>query len=406
MQGFSDLLSRADWLDAARIRRIVLIFAVLIVASLGFDVWQHTRAGVTAADGDQLGRDFVNYWAGGHLAAGGAAARIYDINSFVAWQRAHTAANAQFKWFSYPPVTLLLCLPLAGLGFVAGYIAWLAAGALANAALLAQPLGLARAWLAALVAPAAYVNAISGQNGAFTAAFMGGGILMLKDRPLLAGALLGALCIKPHLALLVPVALAAGGHWRAFFAAGLTVLGLTALSFFLFGAQAWSGFLHNAPINALLLEHGDNFWHRMPTVFAMMRLLGVSIAGAWTAQIGSAAGAAVLVALAWRNNTSLTLRGTVLIVASFLATPYAWDYDLVWLTFAVAWMAAEAARTGFRPFEKIMLALTIAMPLLLSPIGSYTHVQIGPLVLWAMLALVARRTLPYRTQSLSARQPA
>ena len=141
MQGFSDFLSRADWLDAPRIRRIVLVFTILIVAHQGMDIWLHTRAGLTAADGEQLGRDFVNYWAGGHLAAKGEAARIYDIQNFVAWQRAHTALNAQFKWFSYPPVTLLLCLPLAGLGFLAGYAAWMAAGALANTALLARHLG-------------------------------------------------------------------------------------------------------------------------------------------------------------------------------------------------------------------------------------------------------------------------
>src|ERR1700744_2183526 len=121
--------------------------------------------------------------------------------------------------------------------------------------------GWSSAWLAGLAAPAAYVNAMSGQNGAFTAALMGGGILLLEKRPLMAGTLLGALCIKPHLALLVPIALAAGGHWRAFFAAGLTALALTGLSFLLVGAQASTGVLQNAPINMLLLEHGDNFWH-------------------------------------------------------------------------------------------------------------------------------------------------
>ena len=62
-------------------------------------------------------------------------------------------------------------------------------------------------------------------------------------------------------------------------------------------------------------------------------------------------------------------------------------------------------REGFRPFEKIVLALTLVMPLVLSPIGFFAHVQIGPLVLWAMLVLVARRTLPYQAQSLSVAQP-
>ena len=52
-------------------------------------------------------------------------------------------------------------------------------------------------------------------------------------RPVLAGALLGALVIKPHLALLVPFWLAAGGQWRAFAAAAASAAGLLVL--------AWAG---------------------------------------------------------------------------------------------------------------------------------------------------------------------
>lgn len=400
MAGILDFLSRADWLDAARIRRITLVFVVVIAAVLAGDIWLHTRAGLTDIDGDQLGRDFVNYWSAGHLAASGNPGRIYDIQKFFDWQRAHTAANAGFKWFSYPPMTALLCLPLAAVGFVSGYVLWLAAGALANALLLAQSLGWRQAWLAALAAPAAYMNAMSGQNGAFTAALAGGGILLLETRPLLAGALLGTLCIKPHLALLIPVALAAGGRWRAFAAAGATAVALCAASYLLFGAHTWSAFLHNAPMNRLLLEQDRPLWHRMPTVFAAVRLMGGSIAMGYAAQIASALAAAWLVVRVWGASASLTLRGAVLILATFLATPYAWDYDLVWLTLAVVWIAMEANRDGFRSWEKLALALTIVMPVLLSPIAVYTPLQIGPLVLWVMLALSARRALSARPDPL------
>ena len=405
MRGFADFLSRADWLDAARVRRIAVVMALTFTFALAADIWLHMRMGVTNAAGEQLGRDFVNYWAGGHLAAQGAASRVYDIHGFLAWQRAHTAANAEFKWFSYPPMTLLFCLPLAGLGFVAGYGAWLVAGTVSNAALLSKTLGWRHAWLAALAAPAAYINAISGQNGAFTAALVGAGLLLLEERPLVAGIFLGALCIKPQLALLVPVALAAGGYWRAFFSSGVTALALCALSLLLFGEQSWIAFLHNAPLNGLLLENSTDFWHRMPTIFAAARLLGTNIAAAWIAQAISALGAAALVALVWRVQTSLAMRGATLIFATFLATPYAWDYDMIWLTFAVAWMAHEAMREGFRSYEKFMLALTMTLPLLLSPIGKFTGLQIAPLVLWLMLALAVRRALPYLTGAVSATQP-
>jgi len=55
--------------------------------------------------------------------------------------------------------------------------------------------------------------------------------------------LLGLLCYKPHLALLVPVALAAGGHWRAFGAAAVTVAVVVGLSVALFGVEPWRAYL-------------------------------------------------------------------------------------------------------------------------------------------------------------------
>jgi hypothetical protein len=392
-------LAQAEWLDGPRLRRIALVGGLVVLAALAVDVWLHTRAGVTAPDGEQLGRDFVNYWAGGHLAAQGRAGQAYDIKGFLAFERAHTAANANFKWFAYPPTTLLLCLPLAAFGFFAAYVAWLAAGTLACFVLLRRTLDARLALLASFAPPAAFMNAISGQNGQFSAALLAGGVLLLEQNPLLAGGLFGAMVFKPHLALLVPVALAAGGYWRAFAAAAGTALVCILLSILLFGPGIWSDFAHNAPINARLMEYGVNFWHRMPTVFSAARLAGLTTSAAYGLQIVSCVGAAILVAWIWRRATVPALRGAALIVAVFLATPYAWDYDMISLTFAAAWLAAEGQRQGFLSWEKTALALLLAMPLLVSPLASHTPFQMGPWILWAMLLLIARRAV------ISHRQP-
>jgi hypothetical protein len=397
MHGFLAFLSRADWLDAARIRRIALIFGVLALGATGADAWLHTRAGLTDAQGVQLGRDFVNYWAGAHLAAEGHAAGVYDIDGFLKIQHAHTAANAQFKWYSYPPTTLLLTLPLALMDFVSALVVWLLAGILAFAALLARALGRRWGLLAAFATPASFMNAISGQNGQFSAVLLGGGIAFLERRPWLAGMLIGLLCYKPHLAILVPFALAAGGYWRSFAAAAATAAVLIAASFFQFGPQTWQAFLHNAPLNALLMEYGVNFWHRMPTMFAAARLAGLGIGAAWAIQAVSALVVCGLTIKVWRSGASVERKGAVLILATFLATPYAWDYDLVILTLAVVWLAAEAARRGFQPWEKIALAATIIAPLIFSPLGEATHIQIGPLVMGWLLWLAARPVLARRS---------
>ncbi len=69
---------------------------------------------------------------------------------------------------------MLLSLPLAGLPFLTGLGVWLAAGWALTARLLSGDLGWKLAIAAAIGAPAAYINAGSGQNGAFTAVFAGG----------------------------------------------------------------------------------------------------------------------------------------------------------------------------------------------------------------------------------------
>jgi hypothetical protein len=382
-------LADAPWLTEQRIRRVALIFAGLTLVTLAGSAWFHTRAGVTSAAGEYLGADFINYWAGAHLAAHGHAAAAYDIDGFMAWQRAHSASNAQVKWYSYPPTALLLSLPLALFGFKTGLVAWLVAGWGVCFLLLKRILSWPAAMLASFAAPASFINALSGQNGQFSAALLCGGVLLLDSNPLMAGLLFGLLCFKPHLAILVPVALAAGGYWRAFAASAITALAVTAASLLLFGDGAWLAFLHNAPLNTWLMEQNTGLWHRMPTVFAMTRFLGGPVIAAYGLQIVSAIAAIILVIRCWRSAVSTGTKGAVLVLATFVATPYAWDYDLVSLTFAIAWLAADGLKNGFRPWEKSLLAFAGAIPLILSPLGAATHLQIGPLVLWPMLLLAA-----------------
>ena len=391
---------QADWLSAERVRRIGRIFAAAALLLLAGDAWMHTRAGVTDRQGIQLGRDFINYWAGAQLAAHGHAGQVYDLQGFVTFERAHTAANASLKWYSYPPVALLLSLPLALTGFVSGLILWLLAGYALDAALLARSLDRRWAMLAAFATPAALMNALSGQNGAFSAALFAGAVLSLQRRPWLAGALLGLLAFKPHLAVLVPLALAMGRHGRAFAAAALSALGACLASALLFGADVWTAFLHNAPFNVTVLETGTGFWPRMPTAFATVMELGAGLRAAYGAQILSGICAAAITALVWRSQAPVRVKGAVLVLATFLVTPYAWDYDLVAVTFAVTWLVAEARDTGFLPYEKFALALAIGLPLLTMPFLALTGVQPGFLFLWPALIVAARRAMLSRAPAL------
>ena len=314
-------LADAPWLTGPRVRRFAWIFAGLALVTLLGSAWFHTRAGITNPAGEYLGADFINYWAGAHVAAEGHAIRAYDIKGFIAWQHAHSAANAEFKWYSYPPTALFLSLPLASFGFKAGLVAWLLSGWGACFLLLRRILPWRTALLAVFAAPASFINALSGQNGQFSAALLCGGVLLLESNPLIAGLLFGLLCFKPHLAILVPIALAAGGYWRAFASAAVTALSAAGLSLILFGGQTWAAFLHNAPLNTWLLENDTGLWHRMPTMFSMVRLAGGPISLAYGLQIVSALAAIFLLVRIWRGRASMDRKGAILVLATFLATP-------------------------------------------------------------------------------------
>jgi hypothetical protein len=203
--------------------------------------------GLVNGNGNVVGEDFAQIWLGGRLALEG---RIHDI--FVP-ELFRTAARAEFvaphvpQIFSYPPTTLLPAVALALLPYPDALGLWslLQVGLLVMAVVLATRGFLPKqlAILAAITSPALALTLPWGQFGAIVAALMTMGVLLLDRHPVVAGALLGLIAVKPQFGLLVPVALLAGRHWRAFAAAGLTVLAMVVLTVPAFGIGAWSDFL-------------------------------------------------------------------------------------------------------------------------------------------------------------------
>ena len=386
-----DLFRQAPWLTAERIRRFALVFALCALAMLAFDFWTHAGPGHVDAHGEQLARDFVNYWSGARIADQGHATAAYDINGFLAYQRGLTAPNAEFKWYGYPPSAMLLTLPLGLLAYVPALALWLVGGALIGAWMLRAGMGWRMALLAQVATPAAFLNAYAGQNGQYSAVLLAGGVMLLDRRPWIAGVLFGLLSYKPQLGLLIPVALLAAGQWRAFLSAGVAVVGLGLASGLLLGWDAWAAFIAHTPLHRALLEHGESFWPRMPSLYAAARLLGLGNLAAYGVQALSALGAVVAVFLAWRSRAPTPVKGAALAAGAFLASPYAWDYDMVVLIFAALWMWSDGAARGFRPWEKLTTAAVIVSPLLAPAIAGAIHIQPTPILLWTWLILIVRR---------------
>src|ERR1700761_2077185 len=236
-------LSCAEWLDRGRIVAWGAVLLAVETAFLGFLVlWHHNVFGPIDPPAST---DFVSFYAAGKLALTGTPALAYDRAAHAAAAVAATAPNTPYHYFFYPPVYLLLCAPLALLPYLAAFYSFQAFSLAAWLLMMGRVLDArGAAWcLPVLAYPAVFWTLGLGQNAFLTAALLGGMTLLVDRRPIAAGMLLGLLCYKPHLALLAPVVLAAGGHWRTFAAAAATVAVAVGLSLAFFGVETWDAYV-------------------------------------------------------------------------------------------------------------------------------------------------------------------
>jgi hypothetical protein len=198
--------------------------------------------------------------------------------------------------------------------------------------------------------------------------------LLLPGRPLIAGGLIALLAFKPHLGILLPVVLVAGGHWRAIAAATAT-LGLLALSSWAaFGPDAWTAFFQSLPMaSQSTLEQGRAEWGKLQSAYGVVRMMGGTSAIAWVVQGLLAGAVAVALAALWRSKTSFDLKAAALAVGTVMVVPYIFLYDLVILAVAMAFQLRACAQAGPTPGEIRALALAglliVIFPLLKAPVG-------------------------------------
>jgi hypothetical protein len=284
---------------------------------------------------------------------------------------------------------------LALLPYLQSLAAWLAIGLAGYLTALwrifPKPLTL---WVG-LAFPAVFWTVTHGQTSFLTTSLFCWGLLQLPRRPVLAGILFGALTFKPHLGLLVPVALLAGRHWRAVVAAALTALLSAVASVALFGTGVWADFLASTTDTRSMLESGLNFGHyyKMQSVFAAARLLGSPMLVAYGLQALVALAAAGAVLWVWRRPTGdPDMKNAALLAATPLSTAFIFDYDLMLLAPAIAWLARKGVTEMALPYERTTLAATFLVPFVSRVVGMYTHLLLAPICIAALLLVIVRHT--------------
>jgi alpha-1,2-mannosyltransferase len=393
------LLRSGDFLTAERMTLWAVGLILGFVLSILFLAL--TAHGLNDYAGRPLGTDFSNVYAAGVAAAHGDATAPFDIFRQLKTERAIFGPATPFYGWHYPPFFLLVAVALAQLPYIPALILWQGASLLfylgSMGMLLRRSvmpaLGQDRRWLILTLGfTAVFVNLIHGQNGFLTTALFVSGLAVLDERPIAAGILFGLLCYKPQFAVLIPLVLAATGRWRTFAAGAITVLFLAALVTVIFGADVWPAFADSLYFTrTVVLEQGNTGFHKIQSMFALVRLWGGSIPQAYGAQILVALTVIVALVRIWRQKIALGYKQAALCLAALLITPYCLDYDLMLLAPVIALLAAEGKSRGFSDYEILSLVSLWFIPIVARNIAHATFIPLAVPAMAASFALIYRR---------------
>ena len=337
--------------------------------------------------------DFPSFYAAGTLTLGGMPELAYDQMAHWYAEQAVSGPDDPYIYFWYPPAFLPICAALAKLPYMAAFVVFEAA-TLALCVLVSVRIAAIGGWswiLPALAFPPVLWCLGLGQNAFLTAALFGAGTLSVDSRPVRAGVLFGLLCYKPHFAVLVPVALAAGGHARGLLAFAATVCLIAAGTVWLLGVEPWLRYLDALAAAAHVFGSGEILLAGSITPFGAARLIGWPIGVAMGVQGGASLIAAATVAWFWNRRSALPVRAASLIAGTLLSVPMALLYDLMGIGVCVAWLVRAGREGGFLPREKLLLAKVYLIALVSLPAGVAFHLPLGPLAPAIVLGLCVRR---------------
>ena len=399
MQRVIESIRDGTWLTRERLTGYCLLLLVAYVAQVLWIVL--SGPGLLDGMGRPIGTDFANIWTSGRMVLDGRPADVFDPALQRPYQHDVLGVTADYFYgWHYPPMFLAVAAGLALLPYLAALAVWLTVtGYLYVKTMLrivpVAPENVRLVMLAALAYPATLACITHGHNGFLTAALFGLGLLVLPSQPMQAGILFGLLAYKPQYGVLLPIALLVTRQWQAMAAAAVTVIVIVAASVLLFGVASWQSFLTNAAFTKeTILENGAAGWFKLQGLFPAIRMYGGSTSFAYAAQLALVLSLLSATAWLWRSRAAHEIKSAGLILATMLATPYAFNYDTVLLGAAIAFVVADRLKHGFAAYEISALSLLWFVPLCSRELTALLNIPIAfviqSLVLVMLLDAVRR----------------
>ena len=360
---------------------------------------------VVGATGRAPGRldltDIHAFYIVGRSILSGHVTDIYDLGKLFRLEETLGGRPVFMPW-SYPPPFGLVVACLALLPLAAAYLAF-TAGTLAFYLWATARLAGEARWPVMLASTVSIVlNLRCGQNGLLTAGIVAAGAAALAERSSRrSGVWLGALVIKPHLVLALPVWLVLQRRWAVLAGIASVALALTAASIVILGVEVLPAFWHSLSNVGRLMASGLYPLYRMTSVFACLLSLGVPAGLAMLLHGAVALAVLGIVAHASARGGDLRLSLGLAVMAGLFISPYVYDYDLP--VFGVGLMLAAPSlqrRMSGARYRAILIGFALAQSpgFLLSPITEWYNVPVvammGPLVLtiFGLLAYSASRS--------------
>lgn len=375
---------------------VAATFAVILAFGYGRDAgW------LIDARGHPHSIEFTGVRAAGELMALGQPSAAYDWKVHKARQMSITRQTDEgyYPW-PYPPPYLLVAQALALGPYVLSFLAWIAVTLALQVWAATRVAGTSRVIPWILGTPPTFINAYVAHTGFLVASLMGGALAVLETSPVIAGILFGCLSFKPQLGLLVPIALIAGGYWRTIGAATATIACIVLATLPIVGVDAWTAFATQLDRVTQIFRNNNTELRMLISVYGVGRVLGLSHSAALIPQVAIALSLAIGIAILWRSHANFNIKAAGLIVASLLASPYLYVYDLPLLTMAAVFLWRHSEARGFDDVETITLLLTatliISYQAVPFPTGFVANILVAGLVArrWHAARITAPTTVP------------
>ena len=355
--------------------------------------------------------DFHAFYLVGQAIVSGHVAEVYDTGHLFPMEVALGGRQVLMPW-SYPPPFGLLVAGLALMPLAAAYLAFTAGTLALYLWATARLAGEAR-WPVILASFVSIVlNLRCGQNGLLTAGIVALAAAALVERASpRAGVWLGAMVIKPHLVLMLPVWLALQRRWAVLAGAASVALALIAGSTMILGSEVLPAFWQSLSDVGHMMSSGVFPLYRMTSVFAFLLSLGVSPGLAVLLHGAVALIVLGTVAQAWTRSGDMRLGLGLAIMAGLFISPYVYDYDLP--VFGVGLMLAAPAlqqRLSVARYRALLIGFAAAQTpgFLLTPIGAWYHghlvAPMGPLML-SVFGLIVYSVVTSRGLAAEATMP-